>query len=80
MGYYHGWNWATVRCSMYGPFRDQPLQNIAYWQMFGSPHPNGINALFGDGSVRSIGYSVSNPVFQLLCRKNDQIQFDSSSL
>src|SRR5690606_12952785 len=36
MGYFHGWNWSTVRCSMYGPFQDQPYGQIAYWQMFGS--------------------------------------------
>jgi prepilin-type N-terminal cleavage/methylation domain-containing protein/prepilin-type processing-associated H-X9-DG protein len=80
MGYYHGWNWGTMRCSMYGPIPDQPLTNLAYWQMFGSAHPDGINAVFADGSVRSISYAISNPIFQLLCRKDDGMLIDASAL
>lgn len=71
MGYTHGWNWSTVRCSMYGPIRDQPYGAIAYWQMFGSAHQFGIQALHADGSVRQVNYSIANPLFQLLCRKDD---------
>ena len=71
MGYFNGWNWSTVRCSMYGPIRDQRYGAIAYWQMFGSAHSSGVHALFADGAVRSISYSIPNPLFQLLCRKND---------
>jgi prepilin-type processing-associated H-X9-DG protein len=70
-GYWGGYTWGTLRCSRGGPHRDSypPIQ--AGWQMFGSAHPNGINAVFGDGSVRSISYGVPNAVFQLLCRKSD---------
>lgn len=71
MGYVNGWNWSTVRCSMYGPVPDQPYAGISYWQMFGSAHRSGVQALFGDGSVRPISYSIANPLFQLLCRKDD---------
>jgi prepilin-type processing-associated H-X9-DG protein len=71
MGYQFGWNWSVLRCSMYGPVPDQPLESIAYWQLFGSAHNSGINAVFGDGSVRQLSYQISNPIFQLLCRKND---------
>jgi hypothetical protein len=71
MGYFHGWSWSTVRCSMFGPIRDQPYGTIAYWQMFGSAHASGLQALMADCSVRPISYSISNPLFQLLCRKND---------
>lgn len=70
-GYFGGWGWATLRCSMYGPIRDQPYGSLAYWQMFGSAHPGGINSLFADGSVRSLSFSMSNKIFQALCRKND---------
>jgi prepilin-type processing-associated H-X9-DG protein len=76
MGYFWGWGWATMRCSMYGPIPDQKLGNIAYWQMFGSAHPQHVNALFADGSVHKIGYSVSNAVFQLLCRKSDGLNVE----
>jgi prepilin-type N-terminal cleavage/methylation domain-containing protein len=80
MGYYHGWHWSTLRCSMYGPFQDQPLGTLAYWQMFGSAHPVGINAVFADGSVHVINYDISNPIFQLLCRKNDGLLVNASAL
>jgi prepilin-type N-terminal cleavage/methylation domain-containing protein/prepilin-type processing-associated H-X9-DG protein len=80
MGYYQGWNWGTMRCSMYGPIPDQPLSTIAYWQMFGSAHSEGINAVFADCSVRSISYTISNPIFQLLCRKDDGMPIDATAL
>jgi prepilin-type processing-associated H-X9-DG protein len=44
--------------------------------MFGSAHPNGINAVFADGSVRPIGYTIPNPIFQLVCRKDDGLNID----
>ena len=80
MGYYHGWNWGTMRCSMWGPIPDQPLGTIAYWQMFGSAHSSGVHAVFADGSVRTISYTISNPVFQLLCRKDDAQMIDAGAL
>jgi prepilin-type N-terminal cleavage/methylation domain-containing protein/prepilin-type processing-associated H-X9-DG protein len=78
MGYHQGWNWSTLRCSMYGPIPDQAYGSIAYWQMFGSAHPQGTNAVYADGSVHAIPFGVSNPVFQLLCRKNDGLRVDLS--
>jgi prepilin-type N-terminal cleavage/methylation domain-containing protein/prepilin-type processing-associated H-X9-DG protein len=80
MGYYHGWHWSTLRCSMYGPIPDQPLASLAYWQMFGSAHVDGINAAFADGSVRAIRYEIANAVFQLLCRKDDGTAIDAGAL
>ena len=77
-GYYQGWSWATLRCSMGGPVKDQEYGTNAYWQMFGSAHPNGINAVFADGSVKSVAYTVPNAVFQLLCRKDDGLIVDLS--
>jgi hypothetical protein len=76
MGYFHGWNWSTMRCSMYGPIRDQRYASIAYWQMFGSAHPAGVQAAYADGSVRSIAFTVPNPLFQALCRKDDGLVID----
>ena len=77
-GYWGGYTWGTLRCSRGGPHRDSypPLQ--AGWQMFGSAHPNGVNAVFADGSVKAISYSVPNAVFQLLCRRADGLIVDLS--
>jgi prepilin-type N-terminal cleavage/methylation domain-containing protein/prepilin-type processing-associated H-X9-DG protein len=79
-GYYTGYFWTTTRCSMYGPVPDQTLTTLAYWQMFGSAHSQGINAVFADGSVRQINYDITNAVFQLLCRKDDGQVIDASAL
>jgi prepilin-type processing-associated H-X9-DG protein len=77
-GYYGGWSWATMRCSMYGPIRDQRYSGIAYWQMFGSAHPGGVNAVYADGAVKTILYSVPNAIFQTICRKDDGLLVDLS--
>lgn len=77
MGYYQGWNWSTVRCSMYGPVRDQRYGSIAYWQMFGSAHASGVGTLMADGSVRSTSFTIRNAIFQLLCRKDDGVDLGS---
>src|SRR5262249_58473827 len=78
-GYWGGWTWGTMRCSMGGPIRDQYYTTIADWQMFGSAHPSGINAAFGDGSVKMISYTIPNPIFHLLGRKNYGLLIDFSS-
>ena len=75
-GYWGGYSWSTLRCSRNGPYRDSYPPVQAGWQMFGSAHPSGINAVFGDGAVRPISYSIPNAVFQLLCRKDDGLVVD----
>jgi len=39
--------------------------------LFGSAHPSGINAVFGDGSVRHIRYGIENNTFNLLGNAQD---------
>jgi prepilin-type processing-associated H-X9-DG protein len=39
--------------------------------MFGSSHPGRFNALFADGSVRPISYSIDRITFSLLGNKSD---------
>jgi prepilin-type N-terminal cleavage/methylation domain-containing protein len=39
---------------------------------FGSKHPAGINAMFGDGSVRMIRYTVDPEVFMRVCHRADR--------
>lgn len=78
-GYWGGFtSWGVTRCTMGGPIRDQRYGTNAFWQMFGAAHPGGINAVFGDGSVRSITYTIPNPIFQLVCRRNDGLAVDIS--
>jgi prepilin-type N-terminal cleavage/methylation domain-containing protein/prepilin-type processing-associated H-X9-DG protein len=76
-------SWGTTRCSMNGPIKDQRYPasptNLAYWQMFGGPHPGGLNVCLADGSVRTLSWTIPNPVFQLICRKNDGLLVDIAS-
>jgi prepilin-type N-terminal cleavage/methylation domain-containing protein len=39
--------------------------------IFGSAHPAGINAVFGDGSVHNVKYGIDPDVFNALGRSND---------
>ena len=47
---------------------------------FGSAHPTGINAVFGDGSVRPIAYTVDVILFNRLGGRNDEEHVDVSQL
>jgi prepilin-type N-terminal cleavage/methylation domain-containing protein/prepilin-type processing-associated H-X9-DG protein len=78
-GYWGGYTWGTLRCSRGGPFQDSYPPRQAGWQMFGSAHSRGINAVFADGSVQTIPYSIPNAIFQLLCWKDDGLVVDLSS-
>jgi prepilin-type N-terminal cleavage/methylation domain-containing protein/prepilin-type processing-associated H-X9-DG protein len=58
-----------------GPQPNMKLPNhLLDWRAnayFGSPHPGGLNAVFADGSVRTIGYSVGPRTFNLLGNMKD---------
>jgi prepilin-type processing-associated H-X9-DG protein len=81
-GYYGGFAWSNTRCTLGTPKRDirypTTATGLAYWQMFGGPHPGGLNVAMGDGSVRSLSWQIPTVVFQLVSRKNDGEVFDSS--
>jgi prepilin-type N-terminal cleavage/methylation domain-containing protein len=83
-GYWGGiTSWGTTRCSQGTPKKDARYPasptNLAWWQMFGGPHPGGLSIALGDGSVRSLSWSVPGAVFQLVARKNDGLNVDISS-
>ena len=51
------------------PTRDHP--QLAAWDSFGSRHPASWNALFGDGSVRSMAFSIDLEVHRALGNRRD---------
>jgi prepilin-type N-terminal cleavage/methylation domain-containing protein len=54
------------------PSQDQNIANGNHsWGIFGSAHPAGINALFGDGSVHSVKYGIDPQVFNALGYMDD---------
>jgi prepilin-type N-terminal cleavage/methylation domain-containing protein/prepilin-type processing-associated H-X9-DG protein len=71
-GYTAGWDHDTVRFTTQPPVPDGHGQDAtANAQQFGSSHVGGINAVFADGSVRSISYTVAPVVFSYLGNKSD---------
>jgi prepilin-type N-terminal cleavage/methylation domain-containing protein len=85
-GYTAGWDrdevcWATIP-----PAQDRHGED-GYYQ-FGSAHPAGFNAVFADGSIHIIAYTIQSNntppaplgVWQRLCIRNDGMPVDLSGL
>jgi prepilin-type N-terminal cleavage/methylation domain-containing protein/prepilin-type processing-associated H-X9-DG protein len=70
-GYTAGYNLDTVRKTSRPPAQDYSAPTGDGLSMFGSSHPGRFNALFADGSVRPISYSIDRLTFSLLGNKSD---------
>jgi prepilin-type processing-associated H-X9-DG protein len=70
-GYTSGWNLDTVRKTSRPPGPDYSAPTGDGLGMFGSSHPGRFNALFADGSVRPISYTIDRLTFSLLGNKRD---------
>jgi prepilin-type N-terminal cleavage/methylation domain-containing protein len=74
-GWTDGWDPDIVRYTALQPFADIQ-ENLAPdgWdvgQHFGSAHPAGLNALLGDGSVKTITFTIDATVFNNLGHRRD---------
>ena len=71
-GWTDGWDPDAVRYTAYQPVRDthNPIPANQGYQ-FGGAHAAGMNALMGDGSVRSIRFTVSIDIFNRLGNRRD---------
>lgn len=75
-----GYDWDIVRLgnSYWPPYRDRAGM-LTSWN-FGSAHPHAFNAVFCDGSVHSLAYTIDITAYsRLTCRKDNQV-FDASKL
>jgi prepilin-type N-terminal cleavage/methylation domain-containing protein len=65
-------DYSNVRFGDAGPYRDgqYPANDKSYNYPFGSAHPAGMNALFGDWSVRTIRYN--SPAMPLISNRLNQ--------
>ncbi|MGL4511723.1 MAG: DUF1559 domain-containing protein [Lacipirellulaceae bacterium] len=91
-GWSDGWDGDIMRCTAFSPMSDsdgrgwEPTYNSLFADsgglgfdnifLFGSAHPGGINAVFADGSVRSIAFDVPAELFNNMGTRNgeDSIQ------
>ena len=60
-------DYSNIRFGDTGPYLDSPNPAAAPTYPFGSSHPTVMNALFGDGSVRTMRYS--NPLMPIICNR-----------
>ena len=84
-GWSDGWDPDIMRYTAYPPFPDQevaaPDPGFVTWgnpsrrtdlgHHFGSAHPAGFNCVFGDGSVKTIPFTIDPTVFNNLGDRQD---------
>ena len=68
-GYMDGWDPDIMRLTGMQPMQDGPTGVSGY--EFGSAHSGRMSALMGDGSVRSISYSINLTTFDRLGHASD---------
>jgi prepilin-type N-terminal cleavage/methylation domain-containing protein/prepilin-type processing-associated H-X9-DG protein len=71
VGYTAGWENDVVRSTDEPPRPDYNGDDDGQEDLFGSSHPGRFNAVFADGSVHSISYSISPTVFTYLGNRSD---------
>jgi hypothetical protein len=47
---------------------------------FGASHPDGLQAVFADGAVHNIRYSIDATIFKRVCSRNDGQVFSMEDL
>lgn len=74
-------DYETYRLGTNVPVQDRRVAgDTAAKDYFGSSHSSGFHALFCDGSVRTVRYSVTQAVWQAACVKDDNISYSLSDL
>jgi prepilin-type N-terminal cleavage/methylation domain-containing protein len=68
-GWADGWDPDVIRFTMYSPIPDINLSGTGY--EFGSAHPAGMNAVFADGSVHLIRFTIPADTFNRLGHRAD---------
>jgi prepilin-type N-terminal cleavage/methylation domain-containing protein len=62
-------DFSAVRFGDAGPYQDGGQTAVSLFWPFGAAHPQVMNALFGDGGVRTIRYS--NPLMPTICNRTN---------
>ena len=73
-GWASGWDYDTVRSTYCRPYADSPKMVVGTNSSYttpGSAHPSGMNAVFADGSVTTLDYSINMETFNRLGHRAD---------
>lgn len=72
-GWADGWDPDVIRYTGFAPNSDSKYDNQGGWEgyRFGSAHSSGMNILLADGSVRFLGFSVDQTLFNRLGHRED---------
>jgi hypothetical protein len=91
-GWSEGWDPDTIRSTCFQPYSDSdgyqfqslgaddifgPDKDVVY---FGSAHPAGINAVFADGSIRTLSFGIDTMVFNALATRSGDETIDSQAV
>ena len=79
-GYASGWDPDVIRQTEIAPKPDYVAESGDGERRFGSSHPMRFNAVFADGSVRSVTYSVEPGLFRRIGDKSDGQTVDLDGL
>jgi prepilin-type processing-associated H-X9-DG protein len=80
-GWMDGWDPDTMRLTNFPYGQDSEIVDFPWdGYKFGSAHAGGMNAVFADGSVRSIGYDIAPAIFNRLGDRRDGELIDESQL
>jgi prepilin-type N-terminal cleavage/methylation domain-containing protein len=74
---YAGHDRDNLRNGLTAPMQDRPGYSTDSYN-FGGPHSGSWNVALCDGSVRSIGYTISLDIHRLLCNRDDGLPVDMS--
>jgi len=79
-GYASGWDADVIRQTEIAPRPDYVASSGDGERRFGSIHPGRFQAVFADGSVRSVSYSIDPTLFRYLGDKSDGQAVDLNGL
>jgi prepilin-type processing-associated H-X9-DG protein len=79
-GWTDGWDPDVVRYTAYPPVKDTNTVPPNDGYQYGGPHSGGMTCLMGDGSVRSIRFSIVPVVFNNLANRRDGTPISASDL
>jgi prepilin-type N-terminal cleavage/methylation domain-containing protein/prepilin-type processing-associated H-X9-DG protein len=74
-----GWGWGSMRTNQLTPEHDvASTKDGSIVLRFGSAHDTGMNAVFCDGSLHHIPFSVSSTIFMAVCQRDDGLTVDDT--